>query len=253
MDRPLCQLLLARTAVVAALTEDAAAELRGGRARRVELARPGADPPTRAAVPPSLGRHVLFAGYIASAKGLDVLLASWEQASHSTTLELIVAGGPAHDNDIAYAETLRRSFDHLPRVRWLGSVDDECFSDLIASAAIVCLPYRYSNPFSAILAHAMSEGRAIVATSVPAVAETVDGSCALIVPPGDVAAFTSSLERLLRDPALRDRLGCRVAARASNTTWSGAVDDRLRLMLSTGRRGVRGRLRRRQRDAGNET
>ena len=230
LDRSLCRLLLARVASVAVLSEEAVLELRAAQATHVALARPGANASTVAAPPPSAGRHVLFAGYIASAKGLDVLLEAWRSVSRSTPLDLVVAGGPATDNDVGYFEALRAEAGLLPRVRWRGSVDDASFEQLVADAAVVCLPYRYSNPFSAVLAHAMSEGRAILATAVPAVRNTLDAGCAVIVPIGDVQALADGLTRLLSDPDLRDRLGAAVAARARATTWPVAVDDRLRLM-----------------------
>jgi glycosyltransferase involved in cell wall biosynthesis len=48
----------------------------------------------------------------------------------------------------------------------------------------------------------------VVASAVPAAVSAIeDGVSGLLVTPGDVDALTASIQRVIRDPALRDRLG----------------------------------------------
>ena len=54
----------------------------------------------------------------------------------------------------------------------------------------------------------MARGRAVVASAVGGLLDLVEHErTGLLVPPGDPAALRSELERLLGDPALRERLG----------------------------------------------
>ena len=55
---------------------------------------------------------------------------------------------------------------------------------------------------------AQSQGLACLATNVSAIPELIeDGASGLLVPPGDPVALAAGLGRLIRDPALRARLG----------------------------------------------
>jgi glycosyltransferase involved in cell wall biosynthesis len=57
------------------------------------------------------------------------------------------------------------------------------------------------------LAEYLAAGRAVVATDIPGVRETVEGSGAGIVTPVDSAAFAAAIGELLDDPARADALG----------------------------------------------
>ena len=73
---------------------------------------------------------------------------------------------------------------------------------------------------------AMAEGRAIVATRVPAVVDALeDGVSALLVEPGDAIGLAAALRRLVDDRELRDRLGAAAARRAAERhTWPRYLD-----------------------------
>jgi glycosyltransferase involved in cell wall biosynthesis len=227
LDRPIRRLFDRRLPHGAVLTDRAAEAWRGSGRTRVLVVRQGADPPTEPPLAPSQAGYVLFAGYIGPVKGLDVLLDAWPAASEGSTFELRVAGGNA-DDDSAYVADLRRRAGEAQRVRWLGAVDAPALAELFARAAVVCVPYRSSNPASAILVRAMVEGRAIVATGVAAVVDAIGPDEALIVPPGDAGALARALGRAIREPELRDRLGAAAARIAADRyAWAHTSDDLL--------------------------
>lgn len=71
-----------------------------------------------------------------------------------------------------------------------------------------------------VLLEAMAGGRAVVGSHVAGIPEAIqDGETGLLVPPGDVAALSQALCRLLGDAALRARLG-RAAQEAVARTYT---------------------------------
>jgi glycosyltransferase involved in cell wall biosynthesis len=61
-----------------------------------------------------------------------------------------------------------------------------------------------------VVNEAMHQGRPVIATTTVGAAAgglVRDGETGLIVPPGDPAALTDAVQRLLGDAALRERLG----------------------------------------------
>ncbi|GAA3248319.1 glycosyltransferase family 4 protein [Dactylosporangium siamense] len=185
----------------------------------------GAAPPSAAAPPPSLGTHVLMAGFLAPDKGVDVLLDAWDRID--APLPLIIVGA-AHRQSGAWAQQLKARCEQRPdATRWLGPVDDSTFADLIAAAAVVVLPYRASNPASGILVRALVEGRAVIATRVPAaVTEIRDGDTGRLIAIDDTTALAANLQDLLRHPDLRDRLGAAAQAEAvERHSWRVHADQ----------------------------
>jgi glycosyltransferase involved in cell wall biosynthesis len=97
------------------------------------------------------------------------------------------------------------------RVRFLGYRDD--VADLMRAADIFVLPsHREGMPRS--IAEAMLSGLPVVATDIRGSnEEVVDGETGLLVPVGDAAALVTALDRLVRDPALRQRMATAGLAR----------------------------------------
>jgi len=77
----------------------------------------------------------------------------------------------------------------------------------------------------------MAFGRPVVAAAGGALLELVsDGETGLLVPPRDAAALRAAVERLLRDPELRERLGHAAHARARERFgWDAVIDRTLEL------------------------
>jgi glycosyltransferase involved in cell wall biosynthesis len=87
------------------------------------------------------------------------------------------------------------------------SVSPEEALALIRDAdVIVCASWDETGPL--ILMEALALGKAILSTTVGAVAEylSTEGD-GLFVPPGDAAALATAIERLIREPDLVDRSG----------------------------------------------
>ena len=106
-------------------------------------------------------------------------------------------------------ERLAHELGVAESVRFLGFRED--VGRLYAACDVVALSSRVEGT-PVTLIEALAAGRPVVSTEVDGVADVVhdDG---ILVPLGDHEAMTDALERLARDPALREEMGRRGAAR----------------------------------------
>lgn len=181
----LARVILRRAAVAVCVSAALAEEARRLGASEVVVLPNGVEPPPRVgdeADPP----EVLFAGRLAREKGVLELIEAAEG------LNLVVVGdGPLRDR--------------VPNVR--GFVRREELARLYGRAAVVACP-SLREGFGVVCLEAMAHGRPVVASAVGGLLDlVVDGETGLLVPPGDVAALRSALQRLLGDRELRSRLG----------------------------------------------
>lgn len=151
--------------------------------------------------PPPTGGTVAFVGRIVGRKGLDVLIEALAAAAGWD--ELVVVGDGW---DRSRCERLGASL--AGRVRFAGWLDKAGVADTLSRARLVAVPSRWPEPFGIVGIEAMAAGRPVVASGVGGIPEWLDdGETGFAVAPGDVAALTAGLERLLADDALAARLG----------------------------------------------
>ncbi|WP_018237052.1 glycosyltransferase family 4 protein [Ensifer sp. BR816] len=151
----------------------------------------------------SVGRAVAKKGYDVLLKALSLL-----PPDLNWRFEHIGAGDLTKD--------LRSFADHLglaPRVSWHGALDQKDVlaryreSDIFALACRVAVDGDRDG-LPNVLVEASSQRLACVSTSVSGIPELLDNDAnGIVVPPEDPATLASALERLIRDPALRTRLG----------------------------------------------
>ncbi len=166
---------------------------------------------------------VAYAGHLYAWKGVDVLL---EALALVPAARGLIVGGHAAEPDLGRLRTLAERLGIGARVTFTGMVVPARVPELLRSATILALP----NPASAIssrftsplkLFEYMAAGRAIVASDLPAVREILqDDVDALLVAPGDAAAFGAAIARLIADPGLAARLAGAAAERAPQYTWN---------------------------------
>jgi glycosyltransferase involved in cell wall biosynthesis len=115
---------------------------------------------------------------------------------------LIVGDGPQNDalvaqvKELGLGERVHLVGNHPDVVPWLQALD------------VFVLPSYANEGIPQALMQAMSCGLPCITTAVGAIPEIArDGETSLVVTPQDVGAIAAALNRLLADPALRDRLG----------------------------------------------
>ncbi len=193
-----------------------AADARALGARRVEVIPSGIELPAAVGSPED-PPHALYVGRLSEEKGILELV----EAARGLPL-VVVGDGP-----------LRAQ---LPQA--LGFVPPAEVGGYLQRAAVVVCPSRREG-YGVVAREAMAYGRPVIATSVGGLPDAViDDETGLVVPPRDVAALRSALERLLGDADLRaglgtaarrfaeERLGFDVAATATISLYEDVVRRR---------------------------
>jgi glycosyltransferase involved in cell wall biosynthesis len=155
----------------------------------------------------SAGGGVRFAyvGGISWQKGLHVLLQAFREVRG--TAELWIAGDETLDP--VFAGHLRELA--TPKVRFLGRLTRQGVWETLAQVDVVIVPSLCYETYSFVVSEAFATGVPVVASRLGPLADrvrhAVDG---LLVPPGDVVAWRTALQRLVDERDLLPRLQANV-------------------------------------------
>lgn len=117
----------------------------------------------------------------------------------------VLVGAPDPENPAAVPMEQLIEWQQKNLVEWWGSRDD--MPAVYAQSHIVCLP-SYREGLPKVLLEAAACGRAIVTTDTTGCRDAVThGETGLLVPIKDVAALADAVERLIREPETRRRMG----------------------------------------------
>ena len=179
-----------------------------GAARNIAIVPNATGIPSLAHVGGGESVHILFLGRIGDRKGVPQLCESLARMKSIDGWRATIAG----DGEVEEMRARTTALGLAQRVTFPGWAGADEVARLIASADILVLPSFAENlPVSVI--EGMADGLAVVATPVGAVEDILTSEqSGLLVPPGDVAALTEALTRLVEDPALRARLGAAAKA-----------------------------------------
>jgi len=157
-------------------------------------------------------------------KGVDVLLRALARLrDRGVRFRACLVGGGAL---LAQHRRLVARLDLDDLVAVTGPVPDPY--PYLTGADVFVLPSLEEGSGSLSLLEALQARVAVVASGVDGIPEDVtDGDTALLVPPGDPATLAESIERLLKDDALRDGMALRgrraFEARFSADVFSAAL------------------------------
>lgn len=168
--------------------------------------------------------YVFALGRFVRPKGFDLLLQAFARSRIAASHDLILAGdGPERDQLRALIEQLSLSDHvHLP-----GRADRGQALALMQNASFFVLSSRHEG-FPMVCLEAMGAARAIVATAVGGVPESVqDGVTGRLVPKEDVDALATALAEVAADAALRKRLGAAGRRRVEALSWDAIAAEYL--------------------------
>jgi glycosyltransferase involved in cell wall biosynthesis len=165
------------------------------------------------------GPLVFYAGRLVPEKGLGVLAQAWP-AVHSDATLVLAGDGP-----------LAPELTALHHVRLLGPLPRPQLAVAYRAAAFALLPSiptpRFKEPWGLVCNESMHQSRPMIATTaVGAVAGGLvrNEQTGLVIVPNDPKALTSAIDRLLSDPALRDRLGAAAREAVRPYTYEAMAD-----------------------------
>ena len=162
---------------------------------------------------------LLSVGAVVPRKGYDVLVAALARLKH-LPWRLVIAGDCGRSVD-----TFRQLVADIAalglsdRVQLAGTVTAEELASLYASADLFVLPSRFEG-YGMAYAEAIAHGVPVIGTNAGAIPETVPADAGVLVPPDDVDMLAATLQRLMNNPAERERLAAGARATAF-PSWRG--------------------------------
>ncbi|MGH7903404.1 MAG: glycosyltransferase family 4 protein [Candidatus Dormibacteraceae bacterium] len=194
--------------------------------RRIVVIPPGGgEPPPDGGEPPSgegdagrlraLGIDRPFALHVGRVEARKNQLAALGAVERIPDLLLVCAGSVS---DPVLGGKLGRS----PRCRLLGRVDDEDREILYRQASALVFPSLHEG-FGFPVLEAMGRGLPVVTVRISSLPEVAGEAALYVDDPGDAAALSAQLERLLGDAGLRARLVTAGRERAALFTWDRCV------------------------------
>src|SRR5579859_4456070 len=157
-----------------------------------------------------------MAGRVTRWKGQSVFVQAAKLIAERHSQVKFAAVGGVFDTEKFYMDRFRKEVHESGLENKLTINDFRAdMPDVFAAFDIFVLPSILPEPFGLVVIEAMASGKPVVATAPGGPSETVaDGESGYLVPPSDPAALAAALERLIRDPELRVRMGAAGRKRA---------------------------------------
>jgi D-inositol-3-phosphate glycosyltransferase len=179
---------------------------------------------------------VLFVGRIERLKGIDTLLeamgivvrgfSNWQEE-----ICVCIVGGDASedstvlDKEMERLRNLRAELGIADLVTFLGAQAQDTLPDHYSAADVVVMPSYYES-FGMVALEAMACGTPVIASQVGGLPFTVqDGVTGFLVPGRDPSALAEKITLLLKDKALRNRLGAQGIEWARQHSWAKIADQ----------------------------
>ncbi len=165
-------------------------------------------------------KYILYMGRIdIHMKGIDILIDAFEKTAPSfPQVRLIIAGrGTPHDTE--WVRNRIRNSAVTGAMLFKENVSDAEKISLFHHATFVCMPSRFEGWCIAAI-EAAASSKATIGTRIMGLDESIlDRETGILVAPDNAGELAGAMSLLLRDAALRNRLGRNGYRRAQQFTW----------------------------------
>ena len=155
-------------------------------------------------------KEVVFVGWVIKAKGVEELLGAWQEVCEKHpdwTLKIV---GPCKED---YKKELEERYS-CKNVIFAGEQPHDEVMKTVANAAVFTLP-SYTEGFPNAVLEAMALKKPIVATSVGAIPDMLEG-CGIVIEPKSEEEIETALNKVLSDENLRDDLSGKAKEKLSD-------------------------------------
>ena len=165
-------------------------------------------------------KFVLFAGRLATNKGLSDLISAM-QLIDKKSVDLVITGA-----DMGLGKHLEKeASDKGVTMHRLGHIDDETYRSVLSAAEMLVLPSEY-EAFGIVLLEAAAAKTAVIGTNVGGIPEAMSpGNNGLIVEYNDVNNLAKSIAILLEDEKMSKEMGNSGREWAKNFSWESIVKE----------------------------
>jgi glycosyltransferase involved in cell wall biosynthesis len=163
-------------------------------------------------------RFVLHVGTIEPRKNLPLLFEALT-APQARDVTLVVAGQTGWLTEPIFARV--NALGVHERVRFTGYIPDQDLPVLLSAAAVLVMPSRYEG-FGLPVLEAMACGTPVIASDASSLPE-VGGEAALYASLDDPRAWAESIDRVMRDAALRASMREKGLRQAAKFRWDMAA------------------------------
>jgi glycosyltransferase involved in cell wall biosynthesis len=164
---------------------------------------------------------LLFVGYLAPVKGVEVLLEALEQLGDPQLYCVLVGGGPLD----APLKALVQARGMGAQVLFAGPQPTAQVPQWMNAADLLVLP-SFSEGRPNVVLEAQASGLPVVATRVGGTQELIrDGENGLLVDSGDPCQLARAISALKQDPAARSRLAQAGRRCAQVYTWAASASQ----------------------------
>lgn len=140
--------------------------------------------------------YLLFVGALTRVKGVGVLLDAYAGLTNAPPLVLIGSVWPETPTELPRNVVMLKNWPHAAVMSaWQRSM-------------LGFVPSIWPEPSPTVAMEAMAAGKPVIASRIGGLTEIVaDGETGFLLPPSDVSALRQAIQRLLDEPALRERMG----------------------------------------------
>ena len=174
----------------------------------------------RSQYPEVSDKFVLFAGRLATNKGLSDLISAMKEVNQES-VDLVIVGA-----DMGLGKDLvKEASEKGVKMHKLGHIDDATYRSVLASAEMLVLPSEY-EAFGIVLLEAAAAETAVIGTNVGGIPEAMSpDNNGLIVEYNDVTNLAKSISNLLEDEKMSGEMGSAGRIWAQNFSWDSIVKE----------------------------